>query len=628
MARLIIRKGASLYKEHDLAGADIVTIGRSKTNDIILPDPSRKVSRCHAALVRWQTSPDRCFVRDLSSLRSTRVEGIAVSQKELEDGDIIQIADYELVYDTQGAEQQQLNRLRVVSGRAASAGLDTSTQLLTISELMVESALPPERREVIEELLRRAARTNNLAELLEQMTPHIIRAAGGERGFTCLAAAGGGYREVASAGLRPQEQIQITHGDFLERLGRGEQILEDNVVMVPILRRQEMVGFFCVDRSPASGKFSEIDAAFVATLGRLAGTHVSDIRRGGQGSDSKEDEPVEWPMEMVGKSKAAAEVAQKVQQAARSEMNVLLVGESGTGKELVARALHRASANPGGPLIARNCAAVTESLAETEIFGYAPKSGIANADPQGAPGWFEMADGGTLFLDEVHSLTIPLQDKLLRVLQDKEVSRVHARLPKLVKVKVVAATDHDLEEAVVRGSFRKPLYYRFGAMIRLAPLRDRPADIPLLLHYFLDRCAVRIKTKCRSLSHRALQHLVEYSWPGNVRELENCIQDAVSRDRDREVLLSWDFPVLGKQKPRPEEEAGEGRSATPAPPAGAKTPRTMKEVEREQILEALESTKGNITQAQQLLGYKSRQGMLNRMDRYGIPRNYGDPDAA
>jgi Nif-specific regulatory protein len=186
-----------------------------------------------------------------------------------------------------------------------------------------------------------------------------------------------------------------------------------------------------------------------------------------------------------------------------------------------------------------------------------------------------------------------------------------------VDVKVIAATDQDLEQAIERGTFRKPLYFRFGQKLRLPPLRQRAEEIPLLAHYFLDKYARQSGSRARSISHRAIQQLMAYHWPGNVRELENNVASAVSRNR--EVLFSWDFECQ-----RSSDTAGWGRLRDSAGEAKQPVVRTMDEIEKQHILEALEATRGNITRSAELLGYKSRQTMLNKMARYGIPRNYGD----
>ncbi|HET8548658.1 MAG TPA: sigma 54-interacting transcriptional regulator, partial [Bryobacteraceae bacterium] len=238
---------------------------------------------------------------------------------------------------------------------------------------------------------------------------------------------------------------------------------------------------------------------------------------------------------------------------------------------------------------------------------------IAGADPAGSPGWFEMAHRGALFLDEIHALALPLQDKLLRVLEDRQVWRVQARAPVNVDVLVIAATDQPLEEAVERGTFRRALYHRFAHRLSVPPLRDRPEDIRLLAHYFLDKSAAERGTRARSISYEAVARLMNYSWPGNVRELQNCIM--TSALAAGEVLFSWQLAL-----PASTQAAASQTTAGSAQPVI----KTMADVEREKIIEALTATRGNITQAARALGYGSRTTILHKMDEYGIPRQFGD----
>jgi transcriptional regulator with PAS, ATPase and Fis domain len=273
--------------------------------------------------------------------------------------------------------------------------------------------------------------------------------------------------------------------------------------------------------------------------------------------------------------------------------------------------------------------ALEHGPAEAEIFGYAPKSGIAGANPQGGKGWFEEADGSTLFLDEIHRLSPAVQETFLRVLQDKAVSCIGKSTGIPVDVKVLAATDEDLEHAVEDGSMRRPFYLCFGMKIHLPPLRERREDIPLLVYYFLDKYAQKSGSRTRAISHRALRELLDCDWPGNVRQLEQTMQAGVGTNE--EILFSWDFPeqlrpTTSKLKA---ETAGDLTSRQSESKAATKIagPKGMDDVEKEKIKEALEVTQGNVTKSAQLLGYKSRQTILNKMDRYGIPRNYADPQA-
>ena len=201
-----------------------------------------------------------------------------------------------------------------------------------------------------------------------------------------------------------------------------------------------------------------------------------------------------------------------------------------------------------------------------------------------------------------------------------------------IRAQVVAATDHSLDKATQEGTFRAPLFFRFGKRIHVPPLRERLEDLTLLTFCFLDRYAQRLESPIRTVSHRALQLLHEYHWPGNVRELENTIRAAVAKVRDREILFSWDFPeMVIKMLPPIAEVARESKekadTALDLVAAERGLSRPMAAIEKEKIMEALEATRGNISRAAKLLGYGSRQTMLNKMDKFGISRNYGDLEA-
>ena len=219
---------------------------------------------------------------------------------------------------------------------------------------------------------------------------------------------------------------------------------------------------------------------------------------------------------------------------APTDATVLIVGETGTGKEVVARYLHHHSPRRHQPFLAVNCGALTESLAEAELFGH--EKGAFTGAAQGHPGWFEAAEGGTLLLDEIGELSLPLQVKLLRVLQEREITRVGSRRPLKVNVRVIAATHVDLAQAIREKRFREDLYYRLNiAVVPLPPLRQRQQDIPLLADHFLSLYARRLGRPARRLAPEALARLMAYPWPGNIRELENTLHNAVLLSKEEEL---------------------------------------------------------------------------------------------
>jgi len=243
---------------------------------------------------------------------------------------------------------------------------------------------------------------------------------------------------------------------------------------------------------------------------------------------------------MVGQSAAIGKLVQMIARVAPQDTSVLVLGESGTGKELVARALHEQSPRASLPFVAINCAAITETLLESEMFGH-EKGAFTGAVAQ-KKGKLEVAEGGTVFLDEIGELAPQLQAKLLRVLQQREFERVGGTRTMKLNVRLIAATNRDLGAEARRGAFREDLYHRLNVVaLRVPPLRDRPDDIPALARYFLERASVRCHRRVSAIAPEAERYLVSYTWPGNVRELENAIERAVVLGQS-DVLLPEDLP--------------------------------------------------------------------------------------
>jgi sigma-54-specific transcriptional regulator len=240
----------------------------------------------------------------------------------------------------------------------------------------------------------------------------------------------------------------------------------------------------------------------------------------------------------------------RIELIAPSDATVLIAGESGTGKELIARLVHRLSARAEKPFIAVNCGAFSESLIDSELFGH--ERGAFTGAIDSRPGWFEAASGGTLFLDEVGDLPLPAQVKLLRVLQEREINRLGSRKTLAIDVRLVAATNVQLEDAVRAGNFREDLYYRLNvAKVALPPLRDRPDDIEPLTRHFIDFYANRLSVPSADITPEALRQLQSHPWPGNIRELENVIHHALLIRRGTRIdTCDLHFSSLGSLSPR------------------------------------------------------------------------------
>jgi two-component system NtrC family response regulator len=305
---------------------------------------------------------------------------------------------------------------------------------------------------------------------------------------------------------------------------------------------------------------------------------------------------------IVGESGRMQEVLSLVRRVAPSDATVLVRGESGTGKELVARAIHAASGRADGPFVAVNCAALPETLLESELFGH--EKGAFTGAHAARQGRFEAAHGGTIFLDEIGDLPTHVQVKLLRVLQERRIERLGANRPIAVDVRLVAATHRDLEAMVRAGTFRDDLYYRINVVtITLPPLRDRRDDIPPLLEKFLDRFARANGKTIRGLTREARDVLLRYDYPGNVRELENIVERAVVLARD-EIIGIGDLPLGVKDA----EKGG---------PEARTMPAAVEGLEREMIREALARADGVQTRAADLLGISERV-LRYKLRKYGL----------
>ncbi len=309
--------------------------------------------------------------------------------------------------------------------------------------------------------------------------------------------------------------------------------------------------------------------------------------------------------ELISKSPAMQRVFELALVAARSNSTILILGESGTGKEVIARAIHAESQRPDGPFVAVSCAALTETLLESELFGH--EKGAFTGAVARRKGKLESANGGTLFLDEVGDISPKLQLDLLRVLEERRFHRVGGSELIEVDVRVIAATNRDLEKAVASGSFREDLYYRLNVIrVTLPPLRERKEDIPLLVEHFLERLEAELKRQIR-IAPEAMAILLAHSWPGNVRELRNVLE--------RGAVVAQG----GVVKP-----ADLGLEPEPARERGATgTPITLEEMERRHIAEVLGHTGGNVSQAARLLGI-DRVTLYNKMRKYRLTREGED----
>jgi len=316
----------------------------------------------------------------------------------------------------------------------------------------------------------------------------------------------------------------------------------------------------------------------------------------------------EWSP-LVGSSPAMLEVYKLVARVSESRSTVLLQGESGTGKELIARAIHGNSPRRDKAFVPVNCGALPDTLLESEMFGY--EKGAFTGAVGTKTGLFESASGGTLFLDEIGELGQALQVKLLRVMQDHEVRRVGGTNSIKVDVRIIAATNRDLEQFVKEGKFRDDLFYRLNVVrITLPSLKERQEDIPMLAHHFLQKCAAGTTTAVRGFHPDTMEYLKRYRWPGNVRELENAIERAVSLSHGP-LLTPDDLPAQIRQASSPSEQKQDVSDTAES------VYLTLEEVEKRHLMRVLKETKGNKVKAAKILGI-DRRTLYRMAERFGL----------
>jgi transcriptional regulator of acetoin/glycerol metabolism len=349
------------------------------------------------------------------------------------------------------------------------------------------------------------------------------------------------------------------------------------------------------------GRLTKSSPAYLPTLG-AAPRSVPD--------PSNDDTPVARPRPsfagIVGSAPPLAKAMQAGRTFGRKEGNILILGETGTGKELFAQAIHNEGRRANGPFVTVNCAAIPLELAESELFGY-ERGAFTGARAEGHPGKFELAHQGTIFLDEINSMPLPVQAKILRVVETKRVTRINGRREIPIDVRIIAASNRMLADEVAAGTFRKDLYYRLSVLpLRVPALREMKEDIPALLDAFLRTCAEEHGVPRKRISPEALRHLVSHDWPGNVRELKNCMEY---------LCFTVEPDEIAEHHLPPEILAR--RIDAPGPPAAPEEPKNLGSLERKFLSETMGMFHGNAVEAAKTLGI-SRSTLYRKLKKYGI----------
>ena len=612
--RLIIIAGPSRGTVFALAD-DETSVGREPSNTVHLADPS--VSRKHCLVTR---EGDSFSVVDLGSFNGTFVNGAPVKEAALQDGDEITVGDILLLFlrsegeGDEAAGPVQVDERHLITRSTIRLRREDS---LYLRPDKLRASLPPASRVArdLNALLSISAAINSvrgveplqrrLLDLILEVIPAeracslLVGETSGKFISTCAVGAGAGEpvsvsRTIVDQVLQDNVAVLCNDVSADNAPGGAESLLASlvqSLLCVPLVLFGKALGVIYADTRAAGVRFDEGHLHLLTAAASSAAVALENAQRIERLEVENERLSKEVKIEhrMVGESPPMREMYRLISKVAPSDSTVLIRGESGTGKELAAHAIHHNSPRAGRAFVAINCATLSEALLESELFGH-EKGAFTGAVAQ-KRGKLEVAAEGTLFLDEVGELTPAIQAKLLRVLQEREFERVGGRGPIKVDVRVLAATNKDLEGAVRAGEFRQDLYYRLNVIsLNMPPLRERREDIPLLANYFAVKCAQKAKRRVLGVSAEARACLIDYDWPGNVREMENAIERAV-------VLGAADY-ILPEDLP---ESVLETAASSSAPPQ-MKYYDAVKEAKKSLILDALEQAGGSYTAAAKLLG--------------------------
>jgi transcriptional regulator with GAF, ATPase, and Fis domain len=612
--RLVARDGPLKGSVFGLDTSEF-SVGRNPSNRLSVSDPS--LSRHHCVIA---ARGPQFEIRDLDSRNGTFVNGVPVRERVLADSDEIQIGNSLFLFLTEeeAAAPEPSVRLEERSPLSgATVVLRSEDSRYFQSEKVATVTLPSVRvARDLKALVKISTTINsvrNLDLLERELMACILEVVPAARGAILLT--GENPDEFSSvfswdraSGAVPPFPVSgtVVRKVLGEKVGvlsadvTGDAALEDSrsllltetrsLLAVPLTVFDRVLGLIYLDTADPHARLDKDHLELMTAVAAVSAIALENARHVERLEDENRRLKAEINIEhnMVGESAPMRSVYRFVSRVAATDSTVLITGESGTGKELVARAIHRNSPRSAKPFVAINCAALTETLLESELFGH-EKGAFTGAVAQ-KRGKLEVADGGTVFLDEMGELAPALQAKLLRVLQEREFERVGGTRAVHIDVRVIAATNRNLAESVKAGIFRQDLYYRLNVVsIEMPPLRQRREDIPLLAAYFAARSGERSKRHVRGVSPEARACLTNYEWPGNVRELENSIERAV-------VLGSSEF-ILPEDLPEAVLETEQ-----PAGASIAQYHEAVAEAKKHVILRAVEQAGGNYTEAAKLLG--------------------------
>jgi len=584
------------------------SIGCDRGSDIALGDTT--VSPRHCVLA-W--NGQLVFVHDVDRGNPTFVNGLPADDRALQHGDRLQIGSslFVLTFDD------------VSPARGVGVALDGAAAPRSMSVMRREDALGGPRlayasaarlardlsglmrvNSVINSVRGLVALERPLIELVAEIVPAtqgalILVSDPGELPVAAPERATGGRQLCVS---RPVlERVLREAVGVMAEAGPGEVPAVTGsrrprwLLAAPLVAFEQVLGAVYLESDSPDQPFDEGHLGLLMSIAAVAGTALGYERHAEwlEGENRRLVCELEGDHNIIGESSAMRAVFRSLSRVAPTDSTVLITGESGTGKEWVAHAIHRNSTRASRPFVAINCAAITETLLESELFGH--ERGAFTGAVALKKGRLECAEGGSVFLDEIGELSLALQAKLLRVLQERTFERVGGTKSVAVDFRLIAATNRDLEEAIAQGTFRRDLYYRLNVVaLAIPPLRERLDDIPLLAHYFTRRHAARARRRVSGITPAALACLSAYDWPGNVRELENAIERAIVLGSTDHVLLE-DLPDTVVEAASPAMVAVSGSTST-------SFHEVITQAKKDLITRVFEKAGGNYTAAAQMLG--------------------------
>jgi len=519
-------------------------------------------------------------------------------------------------------------------------GSEAVLQSKVLSNQLAESQHLVSKLEMLAEITQAMNSTLNLNELLSNIVDSTIKLADMDRGFLMLENSAGELEFRIARNSRQQNlgesEFEVSHTIIGEAADKRKPLFVSDVdkngrykdqesvldlqlktaVCLPLILDEQVIGVIYTDASRLSIEIDKEDLPIFSAFAAQAAIAIENARLHGELILSKENlarENLELRAVLsekykfsgiIGKSKSMQEIFSTVRKISPFDTTVLITGATGTGKELIARAIHFNGPRKTNQLVTINCGAMSPELLESELFGH--KKGSFTGAISDKPGLFETASGGTLFLDEIGDMPMPLQVKLLRVLQEGEIRRVGENIVRNVDVRVIAATNRDLTEDISAGRFRQDLYYRLNVVpVMIPPLGERQEDIlPLTLH-FLEKYSAKMDKGDIKIEPDAMKMILTNAWPGNVRELENTIERALALCGDSTLLSVAHFPQLSND------------GVLGAMDTGGSLKEKMRLVEKQFIIEALEETGGKITKAAGILNV-TRQHLHNKIKQYSL----------